>query len=529
MKLVEGPATEASKDGTITPVSLERLAEAPAASPARRVRNYEELDGAEGRSVFYRPDRYTAADLAPLRGTVLAFVEGEQHECEVLNVSSGGVAFAWPTAAPVVRGDRIAIALQFDAYTAHEPFRGSVTVGSVRAQDGATIVGVAFDDFLLDVHELVQLRNLRAWELDRERASQERGWLFDGGERFKGLVSDLRLYLEDARRRVGKLEQQLPWKMIQDPDGATRAALMSSLQQELAPEFVRLTEAMDAEIRLLPGGHKNEAAKEWELRQLLDFIHLSPLLRHAREKPFGYPGDYEVMNAIYTHIFEGPNLFARTIGLAVSGAMCSHAVRSRKDLVKQQVQELLASGASLGRPLRVLSIAAGPAQELVDVFHEADELPVPLEVVLFEQDKNALAYAWRRLKPTVDAKFPKSARFTFLHDSIKRLLRDPEMFAPFGKFDLIYSCGLYDYLVPRTAVMLTRHLAAATAPGGRLLVANMVDHPSRLLLEHIFDWHLIYRTRAELVDIGRRAVPSARLRIVEEETGANPFLELVQQ
>jgi hypothetical protein len=47
-------------------------------------------------------------------------------------------------------------------------------------------------------------------------------------------------------------------------------------------------------------------------------------------------------------------------------------------------------------------------------------------------------------------------------------------------------------------------------------------------MEHHLAWDLIYRTREALVDIGRRAVPSARIRVLEEETGVNPFIELVR-
>jgi hypothetical protein len=153
---------------------------------------------------------------------------------------------------------------------------------------------------------------------------------------------------------------------------------------------------------------------------------------------------------------------------------------------------------------------------------------VSLEVVLFEQDKNALAHAWRRLKSAVDARFPGAVRLTFLHESIKRLLRDANLFSAFGPFDLTYSCGLYDYLQLRTAVVLTRQLSGVTAPGGQLLVANMVDHPARWLQEQHLEWPLIYRTREELTEIGARAVPGAALRLLEEESGVNPFVELVR-
>jgi hypothetical protein len=62
-----------------------------------------------------------------------------------------------------------------------------------------------------------------------------------------------------------------------------------------------------------------------------------------------------------------------------------------------------------------------------------------------------------------------------------------------------------------------------------LIVANMVDHASRMLLQVHLDWALVYRTREELLDIARSAVPGAQVRILEEERGVNPFFELVHE
>src|SRR5512134_210371 len=63
----------------------------PAAGAAQRVRNYDELEGQEGRGVFFRPHRYTAADLAPLQGTVTVELAGAEHACALRDVSQNGV------------------------------------------------------------------------------------------------------------------------------------------------------------------------------------------------------------------------------------------------------------------------------------------------------------------------------------------------------------------------------------------------------------------------------------------------------
>ena len=513
--------------GEPRPQARRRVRLTPVPSTAAvRVRTYEELDGAEGREVFFRPHRYTAADLAPLCCAVAVFADGAEHECALRDVSQNGVAFAWPASGPVAAHQVLHVAVRFDG---HEAFRGDARVSSIRQEDGNTIVGVSFEGFLLDVDEVMQLRRVQAWQAEggslRQRA---RPWAMPGGERYKSLVAELRLFLEDAQRELDALEAKLPWHVLHGPENSARAALVNQLHRDFVADCVRLSEEIDAAVRELPRGYACAEAKAWSLRNVHDFLMQSPGCHRARHKPFGYPGDYELMNFIYGNHFVGPTLFARAVQLAFAQTRAPAAVRARKDLVKREIKALLSERASSHRPVRVLSIASGPAQELSELFDEVAELPAPVEVVLFEQDKNALAHAWRRVHAAVEPRFGGHVQMTFLHDSIKRLLRDDRLFEPFGEFDLVYCCGLYDYLQARAATILTRRLAQSTSPGGRLLLANMVDHPSRWLMEFHLDWTLVYRTHAELLEIGHGAVPGAAARILEEDSGANPFLEVVR-
>ena len=100
------------------------------------------------------------------------------------------------------------------------------------------------------------------------------------------------------------------------------------------------------------------------------------------------------------------------------------AVRFRKNLVRDRLSEVLDRAASEGGPLRFLSVAAGPAQEVYELLKQRKTIPVPVEIVLFDQDKGALSYAYRRISPIVSARWSKLVTVTYLHDSIKRLLRD---------------------------------------------------------------------------------------------------------
>ena len=489
-----------------------------------RVRNYDELEGNEGRSVFFRPHRYTAADLEPMRAVVDVELEEGRLECPLRDVSQNGVAFAWAGEAAPEVGRRLRIGLRFDT---HRAFHGDGTIGSVREQEGAVVVGVNFHDFLLDVDEILQLREVGAWGREaRSHRLTARPWHLPGQESVKALVAEMRLYMEDGKAEFDALEERLPWHVLNGPPNSARAALVAQIRGGFATEMLRLSQAIDGAARIGPGTLAGPAGREWARRHLEQYWSVSPAFHWTRTKPFGYPGDYQVMTYFYERQFEGPTLFAKALGLTLTSVQAGQALRSRKDLVRRRIEALLAERAGSGQPVRVLSVAAGPAQELFELFTGLEQLHVPIELVLFEQDKNALAHAWRRLRAAAEARFPGQVRLTYLHDSVKRLLRDSTLFEGFGRFDLIYSSGLLDYFQRTTGVVLTRRLAASVKPGGHLLVANMVDHPGRWFMEWLLDWNLVYRTREELLDIGRRAVPDAALRIIEEETGINPFCEL---
>jgi hypothetical protein len=485
------------------------------------LRTYEEIEGAEGREVFFRPHRYTASELTPLAARVVVELDGDSHACELRDVSQNGAAFAWPEGVSVELRQRFSIVLRFDT---HEAFRGDAVVGSIRDQGGRTVIGISFVDFMLDVDEVLHLRDIQQWKARGQVPYL--GQRAPTHDRFKATVAELRLYLETAQQELGDFESKLPWNVLHGSDNAARRALVAGLKATFVADVVRLSEDIDAALREVPEEHACAVAKDWSLRHVQGFLMQAPCCHRARYKPLGYPGDYGVMDFIYERNFEGATLFAAAVGLAFTNTRAAQAVRTRKELVKNYLKALLGASAAPQRPLRVLSIAAGPAQELVELLNGLAEAPAPVEVVLFEQDKNALAHAWRRLS-LYAARFEGKVHFTFLHDSIKRLLRDTELFAPFGKFDVVYSCGLFDYLQDRTAVNLTRRLAALTRDGGRLLVANMVDHPTRWLMEHHLDWSLNYRTRQELLHLGRQAVPGGQFRLLEEESRVNPFLEVV--
>src|SRR5204863_4691487 len=178
----------------------------PVTVTLHRVRSYEDLEGGQGREVFFRPHRYRAVDLQPLRcEVVLALRDGERPGA-LLDVSQNGAAFEWPEDVPVSVGDCLeSLAVRFDAY---EPYRGEARVGSIRDLNGIRVVGVSFEGPLLPIDGILELRSIKGFG---QSGLPPALWRAPGHERFKVLVSELRLYLEDVEPQLKGLESELPW------------------------------------------------------------------------------------------------------------------------------------------------------------------------------------------------------------------------------------------------------------------------------------------------------------------------------
>jgi extracellular factor (EF) 3-hydroxypalmitic acid methyl ester biosynthesis protein len=337
------------------------------------------------------------------------------------------------------------------------------------------------------------------------------------------------LFLEDGKARLAELEASLPWHVVTgDHESPARDALVGRIRSEFVREVVRRSNEIDASLRQATRNER-EALREFSLRHLHPLLMEAPWMHRARTKPLGYPGDYEIMNGLYGNHFSGQSLFAKAVNLSFVTTPAAEAVRTRKDLIKERLHALLdARGATT--PSRILTIAAGPAQEVFELLKERKSIDAPLEIVLFDQDKRALSFSYGRLKRVVAQKWEGRVKVVHLHDSIKRLLRGgSSVFSGHGAFDAVFACGLFDYLQLLTAVSLCRTLYSLVAPGGTLYVGNMVpNNPSRWFMEFHLDWYLVYREVSEMLEFARMAAPEASVQILEEPTGVNPFVALTR-
>lgn len=101
---------------------------------------------------------------------------------------------------------------------------------------------------------------------------------------------------------------------------------------------------------------------------------------------------------------------------------------------------------------------------------------------------------------------------------------------PYRNLDFVYSAGLYDYLSQPMAARLTRVMFEMLRSGGKLLVANFVPHKSIGYMETFMQWHLIYRSIAEVESFTSEIAPGqiAQKRVFLDEPQNVAFLEITR-
>ena len=229
----------------------------------------------------------------------------------------------------------------------------------------------------------------------------------------------------------------------------------------------------------------------------------------ALGKKYGYSGDFEIIEAIYTmQIAQEPHL--RRWDLYFHSQAAPNAVRNRKAYFHQ-----LLNSHSAGRikaPLRVLNVASGPARDVREWVLDNPDCEVFFDCV------DAEIRAIERAKMLCE---PFAKRVEFYHRNVLRFL-------PAKGYELVWSAGLFDYLTDRTFVFLLKALMAVTKRGGEVVVGNFSDqNPSRDYMELLGDWVLQHRTRDHLRALALEAgAPTDAIEVMWEPEGVNLFLHI---
>lgn len=330
-------------------------------------------------------------------------------------------------------------------------------------------------------------------------------------------VARIRSFLSELSRWLGQLDPLLEEAQRPRPEdlfGDCADRIYPNLS-ELFANFEQEATAVDEDEKPL---HMRYAQMD-----LHPLIMRAPFVHRTYAKPLGYAGDYEMVNMMLRDPREGQNLYAQLVNAAYLATGPAVAHRNRIGILMERLREVAGRARQQGRRARVLNIGCGPAQEIQRLFREDPEAARALEFELLDFNAETLDYAREQLAEAAAAGGLEPA-LRFRHESVHGLLktaarREP----PQAPYDLVYCAGLFDYLSDRVCQRLLRLFRAWAGPGGGLLVTNVhPSNPNRGAMEHLLEWHLIYRNER---DMERLVQGMGEPRIYCDDSGINVFLE----
>ncbi|QBE66190.1 class I SAM-dependent methyltransferase [Pseudoduganella lutea] len=336
------------------------------------------------------------------------------------------------------------------------------------------------------------------------------------------VVNETRAFLADASRWLEQVD-------LADatPGGQATARLPAEYFLELAlPLMGKMKACFDNFNHEASLVDEEQAAVHRAFAQaaLHPLILRAPFVFRTYTKPLGYAGDYQMVNQILGDPREGPNTYFQVVNAAFLQTAVATAHRHRIDILVQYLLRLAQRARAAGRPLRVLNVGCGPAEEVARFLQQCDE-PEWLSFELVDFSGETLDWTRTRLDAVQRASGRRTA-IDFVQDSVHQLLKRRDAVGTGrGEFDAVYCAGLFDYLSGKVCARLTHYFATRARAGGTLLVTNVHSaNPERFSMEHILEWYLIYRDEA-----GMRAVLPPRrggTRVYTDPTGVNVFAEM---
>ncbi len=227
------------------------------------------------------------------------------------------------------------------------------------------------------------------------------------------------------------------------------------------------------------------------------------------QQPYGYAGDFEVIDRIYKRYISPNKHLARWDNFAHS-RKSNQAVRNRKSYFIRMLNSQL-KASKPGEPFRILNIGSGPARDVCE-FLDTHYHP-NISFTCLDQEKRAIEYAKKVCAEHLE-------QVSFIGANVFR-------YKPEEKYDLVWSAGLFDYLDERAFKFLLQRMCTFTKRGGEVVIGNFSPlNPDQEYMA-FGNWHLNHRTPEELLNLVNDAgVLYEDIHIRSEEEGINLFLHI---
>lgn len=246
-----------------------------------------------------------------------------------------------------------------------------------------------------------------------------------------------------------------------------------------------------------------------------------PLWNHALKKPYGYPGDFEILNAIYRNVPIAREPVGYELDRAFLMSPLAEAVRNRKTAVVSTLFRKIQLMAEDN--VKILNLACGPGIDVAELLNT--DLPSSLSIVCIDHEKKALDFAKNVIgqKPT--------HKILYHQANILRLrtLTNLEITTP---VDIIYSIGLLDYVPDRLISIVLRNWWRMLRSGGVLLLTiKDRDKYDPTFYDWMADWTFIPRVERQFTTLlsENLKISENQIELQRDKTGVTIVASVIKE
>jgi extracellular factor (EF) 3-hydroxypalmitic acid methyl ester biosynthesis protein len=243
-------------------------------------------------------------------------------------------------------------------------------------------------------------------------------------------------------------------------------------------------------------------------QEIKTILNENTLIGHGFVKPYGYPGDFTLIDKIYRFDINQDFQY-KNWDLFFQNQPGANAVRNRKDFFIDYCKNL----ASRKKNAKVLILGSGPASDVHEFLtdHSGGN---GITIDLIDFDQSAIDFSKRK-----NEKFDGQISYNKIN-----ALR----YNSYKLYDLIWSAGLFDYFKDKHFTFLIRKYINCLDDEGEMVISNFsTKNPTKRLMEVLSDWHLNLRTESDLFRIASDANINKELVSVDKEPlGINLFLKI---
>jgi len=267
-------------------------------------------------------------------------------------------------------------------------------------------------------------------------------------------------------------------------------------------DFIEPTELFDMRKRIM--------------NRILEYIGDSEVVRHSIEKPYGYVGDFMLLEKIVQNITNASGLGYYFDRLQLDFP-ASVACRTRAIWVADELTAVLNNKSD--KSMKILDIGSGTAPVERLLLDNNPELELDLTAVDIEPA--ALSFLEQELKD-------KTHALDLLRIDLRRDEAAEQLADIANDIDACIAIGILEALRDEEVVNVIRSLMKSMPKGSLLFIESFLpDHPARPYLEWFMDFHLGYRSPEEVIKLLELSgVNPDQMEKIIEPTGSLGFVKI---